>query len=107
MVICGKVELVKGRNDTVTNPVLIVEVLSESTRDTDRGAKFNFYKQIPALREYVVVESERPHVEYYRRTADDKWLVEIYEELDATVKLEAVACEMTLREIYRKASWLS
>jgi len=43
----------------------------------------------------------------YRRTADDKWLVEIHEELDAAVKLEAVACEMSLREIYRKASWLS
>jgi len=107
MVICGKVELVKGRNDTVTNPLLIVEVLSESTRDYDRGAKFNFYKQIPALQEYVVVESERPHVECYRRTADDKWLVEIHAELDAAVKLEAVACEMSLREIYRKASWLS
>jgi Uma2 family endonuclease len=107
MVICGKIALVKGRNDTVTNPTLIVEVLSESTRDYDRGAKFNFYKQIPTLREYLVVESERPHVECYRRTSDDKWLIEITEDLDAAVQLEAVACEIGLREIYSKASWLS
>jgi len=107
MVICGKIELVKGRDDTVTNPILIVEVLSAATRNYDRGAKFNFYKQISALREYLVVESERPHIEFYRRTADDKWLVEITEDLDAVVQFEAVACEVGLREIYSKASWLS
>lgn len=107
MVICGKIELVKGRNDTVTNPLLIVEVLSESTRDYDRGAKFNFYKQIPTLREYVVVESERPHIECYRRTADDQWLVEMVEDLDAMVRLESIACDIPLRQVYSKVSWLS
>lgn len=107
MVICGKIESVKRRNDVVTNPVLIVEVLSESTRDYDRGAKFNFYKQIPALREYVVIESERPHVECYRRTEDDQWLVEMVADLDATVKLTSIACEIPLRQMYNKVSWLS
>lgn len=107
MVICGKIELAKKRNDTVTNPLLIVEVLSESTRDYDRGAKFNFYKQIPTLREYVVVESEHPHVECYRRTEDDKWLIEMVDDLDATLRLESVACDIMLRRIYHKASWLS
>lgn len=107
MVICGKIELVKNRNDTVTNPILLVEVLSESTHDYDRGAKFNFYKQIPTLREYVVVESENPHVECYQRTAGDQWLVEMYDDLDATVTLESVACEISLQRIYSKVSWLS
>ena len=107
MVICGKIELVKNRNDTVTNPVLIVEVLSESTRSYDRGAKFNFYKQIPTLREYILVESERSHVECYQRTRDDQWLVEMYDDLSATVKLESVACEIPLLQIYSKVSWLS
>jgi len=107
MVICGKIELVKNRNDTVTNPTLLVEVLSESTREYDRGAKFNFYKQIPSLREYVVVESENPHVECYRRTTGDQWLVEMHDDLDATVTLESVACEIPLQRIYSKVSWLS
>lgn len=105
MVICGKVELVKRRNDTVTNPVLIVEVLSESTRDYDRGMKFNMYKQVPSLQEYVVVESENPRVECYRRGADDQWVVEMIDDLNATVRLASVACEITMREIYRKVSW--
>jgi Uma2 family endonuclease len=107
MVICGKIELVKNRNDTVTNPILLVEVLSESTRDYDRGTKFNFYKQIPTLQEYVVVESENPHVECYRRTRGDQWLIEMYDDLDATVTLESVACEIPLQRIYSKVSWLS
>ena len=107
MVICGRIQFVKGRKDTVTNPVLIVEVLSESTRDYDRGAKFNFYKQIATLREYVMVESERAHVECYRRTEGDKWLAEMYDDLEAAVKLESVELEVKLQRIYRKASWLS
>ena len=107
MVICGKIQLAKGRKDTVTNPVLIVEVLSESTRDYDRGAKFNFYKQIPTLREYIVVESERAHVDCYRRTEGDKWLAEMYDDLEAAVKLESVELEINLRQIYSKVSWLS
>ena len=105
MVICGKIELVKRRNDTVTNPVLIVEVLSESTRDYDRGMKFNLYKQVPSLQEYVVVESENPRVECYRRGADDQWVVEMIDDPSATVKLASVACEIPMGEIYRKVSW--
>ena len=105
MVICGKIELVKRRNDTVTNPALIVEVLSESTRDYDRGLKFNLYKQVPSLQEYVVVESENPRVECYRRGADDQWVVEMIDDLSATVRLASVACEISLHEIYRKVSW--
>ncbi len=107
MVICGKIELAKRRNDTVTNPLLLVEVLSETTRDYDRGARYNFYKQIPTLREYVMVESEHPHVECYRRTGDDQWLIEMYDDLDATMRLESVGCDITLRQIYHKVSWLS
>jgi Uma2 family endonuclease len=107
MVIYGKIKLVQKRNDVVTNPVLIVEVPSESTRDYDRGAKFNFYKQIPTLQEYVLVESEQPRVECYRRAADDKWLAEMYDSLDAILKVESIACEIPLRRIYNKVSWLS
>jgi len=107
MVICGKIEFVPKRKDEVTNPIVLVEVLSESTRDYDRGAKFNFYKQIPTLREYILVESEQPRIECYRRTQSDQWVIEMYENLEAAVKLESVACEIPLRQIYAKVSWLS
>jgi Uma2 family endonuclease len=106
MVICGKIQLVERRKDTVTNPLLIVEVLSESTRDHDRGAKFDLYKQIPSLREYVLIESERARVECYHRTADDRWTIEAFDGLDAVARLESIACEIPLRRLYRRVSWL-
>jgi len=106
MVICGKIQLVERRKDTVTNPLLIVEVLSESTRDYDRAAKFDLYKQIPSLREYVLIESERARVECYRRTADDRWMIEAFDGLDAVALFESIGCEVPLRRIYHKVSWL-
>lgn len=107
MVVCGKIEFVLKRQDVLTNPVLIVEVLSESTREYDRGAKFNFYKQIPTLSEYILVESEQAHVECYRRRQGDQWLFEMSDDLNASLKLESVACEIPQRQIYAKVSWLS
>lgn len=106
MVICGKIQFVERRNDTVTNPLLIVEVLSESTREYDRGPKFDFYKQIPSLQEYVLVESEYARVECYRRAAGDKWTIETYDGLDAIAWFESLACEIPLRRLYHKVSWL-
>ncbi|MBI5302493.1 MAG: Uma2 family endonuclease [Chloroflexi bacterium] len=104
IVVCGKIQYAEQHNDTIMNPLLIVEVISESTRAYDRGAKFNFYKQIPSLQEYVVVESEQAHVEVYRR-AGDLWTVEMIEGLEASLKLAAVECEIPLAQIYAKASW--
>lgn len=106
MVICGRIQFVERRNDTVTNPTLIVEVLSESTREYDRGTKFNFYKQMPGLREVVLVESEYPRVECYRRAQGDQWMIETYDDLDAIARLESLACDIPLRRIYHKVSWL-
>ncbi len=106
MVVCGKVELVKGRNDLVTNPILLVEVLSESTRDYDRGAKFDFYKQIPTLREYVLVESERLHVQVERRGKRGNWIGETFDGLGASVRLGSIECEISMQGIYDKVSWL-
>jgi Uma2 family endonuclease len=106
MVICGRIQFHAGRKDTVTNPLLIVEVLSESTRDYDRGGKFAFYKQIPDMQEYVLIESERPRVECYRRTADGLWVFDAFDGLDAVAKFESVACEIPLRALYLQVSWV-
>lgn len=106
MVICGKIQLLERRKDTVTNPLLIVQVLSESTCEYDRGAKFEFYKQIPSLQEYVLIESERARVECYRRTADDRWTITASDGLDAVVHFDSINCEIPLSRIYHKVSWL-
>lgn len=110
MVVCGKIQFVERRKDALTNPRLIVEVLSESTRDYDRGAKFNFYKQIPSLQEYALVESENARVEVYRRVANpsagqDLWTMDMSEGLDSVIQLQSVECEIPAAQIYAKVTW--
>ncbi len=103
MVICGNPEFAKSRNDTVTNPILIVEVLSPSTREYDRVKKFALYQALGSLQDYVLVDSERVHVTYLKRVKGSrKWLVEMLDGIDETLILESVACEIPQRRIYNK-----
>lgn len=105
-VVCDKLQLDSKSKTTLTNPLVLVEVLSPSTRAYDRGEKFKFYKKIHSLQEVVLVEAERAHVEVLRRAARGQWTIEIYNGLDAAVKLNSLRCEMPLRQIYAKVSWL-
>jgi Uma2 family endonuclease len=102
LVICGRVELFEGRQDTITNPVLLVEVLSDATRNYDRGDKFLLYQAIPTLRDYLVIEPREVRIEHYRRAANDSWPVSIYDTPDQLVELTAVSARLPVAEIYRK-----
>lgn len=104
-VVCGKLQFAPKSKTTITNPILLVEVLSESTRTYDRGAKFKFYKQIPSLQEYLLVESERAHAEVLRRAARGQWTIDIYDGLEAVAVLHSVPCKIPLAELYAKVSW--
>jgi Uma2 family endonuclease len=106
MVVCGKLQFLERRDDTLLNPLLIIEVLSKATCDYDRGAKFDFYKQIPGLQEIVLVESEGARVECYRRAEGDKWMFDAYDGIDVVARLESIGCDLSLRRIYHKVSWL-
>ena len=106
MVVCGKIEFLPGRDDTVTNPIAIVEVWSDSTKAYDRGDKFAMYRQIPTLQEYVMIDQSRFYVEHFRR--DEKlWVLETLDEMDAILVLPSLQCEMPLATIYEKVEWQS
>lgn len=106
MVVCGKVEFVPGRNDTLTNPVVIVEVLSPSTREYDRVKKFALYKQLGSLREYLLVDSEQIHVTHLRRTeTGSAWTIEMYDDPQALFNLDSIGCQITLAQIYDKVEF--
>ena len=107
MAICDKVALSPiDRLDTVLNPALIVEVLSDSTRDYDRGEKFRLYGEIPSLREYLLVEQAKMLVERYSasgRAGDswrDRWQLKEYTALDERVELLSVGVHLLMNEIY-------
>jgi Uma2 family endonuclease len=107
MVIDGKLQLQKGRKDTVMNPLLIVEVLSNSTADYDRGDKFTAYRSIPGFQEYLLVSQYGQQIEHYVKRSEKKWDFQSYDETDAVVRLETVGVEMTIADIYDKVEFNS
>lgn len=99
--LCGQDQYVNiGGLDVLTNPALIIEVLSTSTESYDRGDKFTHYKSIPSFCEYLLIAQHRPHVAQYIRQEDGSWLQREFNELADVVKLTSVECDLSLQEIY-------
>jgi Uma2 family endonuclease len=101
MALCGEPAFEDDVQDTVINPSLIVEVLSRSTQAYDRGPKFEGYKAISSLREYVLVSQDAVHVERHTRRGN-LWIGTIETDLDASIKLASVGCVISMREIYAR-----
>jgi Uma2 family endonuclease len=102
MVICGEPQFVDGRRDTVVNPTLIVEVLSESTQAYDRGKKFEQYRTLPSLREYLLVAQDAPRIEQFARQPDDSWPLIESGGMDASIQLASIGCVLPLAKIYNR-----
>lgn len=105
LAICGEPIFRGKRTDTIINPILIVEVLSESTEAKDRGEKFFAYQTLESLREYVLVSQTRATVEQFIKQADGSWKYLATIELESSAKLESIGVELTLREIYQKVDF--
>lgn len=105
MVVQGGLQLQEGRKDTVTNPLLIAEVLSDSTQGYDRGEKFAAYRTIPTFQEYVLIEQDTLHVEHYVKTEPKKWIFSEYDGEAATLALTSVPFEIVLADIYDKVEF--
>ncbi|MFY9973812.1 MAG: Uma2 family endonuclease [Chromatiaceae bacterium] len=99
---CGEPELLDGRRDVLLNPSLLVEVLSNSTEAYDRGDEFALYRQIPSLREYLLVSQSRVLVELFSRGDDGRWVLADYRSLNDRVPLPSLDCTLDLAEIYDK-----
>ena len=104
MVISGTLVYQENRADTLTNPCLIIEVLSKSTRDYDRGGKFVAYRTISTFREYVLIDQYSYHVEHYTKTGDKTWTLQEYDRLDETLSFTTVPVTILLEDIYTKVT---
>jgi Uma2 family endonuclease len=100
-VVCGEARFDDDQFDTLLNPKLIVEVLSESTERYDRGKKFEHYRKIESLTDYVLIAQDAPHIEHYERHADG-WLLTEADDLAASIAIPSIACELRLAEVYDK-----
>lgn len=99
-VVCGKPLLSDGEQDSLLNPVAIFEVLSPSTEGYDRGMKFQFYRTIASLREYISVDQDQIRIEQYVRQDDETWTLHDHKSLDAELKLDSIGATLPLRLIY-------
>src|SRR5215211_1381023 len=106
-VVCGELQYYDDRRDIILNPNLIVEVLSPSTEAFDRGAKFQAYRTIESLKEYILVSQERPQVEQYVRDGDGKWTYRSTAVLGSTLALPSIECTLNLNAVYDKVDFNS
>lgn len=104
-VICGSVEYFDGNPEAAKNPILIVEVLSESSEPYDRGEKFKTYRQIPSFQEYILIEQRFPLVEVYFKIDENTWQYRVYEQLEQIVQLDSIEAEISMEEIYNGVSF--
>ena len=104
-VVCSEPQFEDAEVDTLLNPKVIVEVLSPSTADYDRGGKFTHYRRLPSLRDYVLISQDRALVEHCVRQPSDQWLLTEYSALDGTLMLSSIQCQLPLAEIYLKVQF--
>lgn len=110
LVVCGSPAFVPDQYlDTISNPTLLVEVLSPSTRSHDRGDKFALYRALPSVREYLLLDSVRVQAELFSREAarPDHWRIVETTDPAAVLALTSIACTLPLREVYRRVSFLA
>jgi Uma2 family endonuclease len=98
---CGEPMLEDAQLDTLLNPRAIVEVLSDSTEKYDRGTKFEQYRQIPSLREYILIAQDRPLIERYVRQPDETWVLRIFNDMSQAFEFASITATIPLSEIYR------
>lgn len=101
VIVCDEPQFEDARVDTLLNPRVIVEVLSESTEKYDRGARFGHYRQFPTLQEYVLVAHDRYLVERYVRQPDNSWLLTVFDQPTASFSMTSIPVTIPLAEIYR------
>jgi len=96
----------KGRT-TVTNPCLIAEVLSNSTKTRDRGDKFQYYRSIPQLQEYILIDQYSYYIEQFAKKSQREWIFKEYQGENAILTLETMAIQITFKDIYAKVEFES
>lgn len=102
VVVCGQLQFTDAVHDCITNPVVIIEVLSSSTERYDRGMKAQNYRSIETLRDYILIAQDALHVEHFSRQHDGAWTLREADGLETSVTLASIACVLQLQDIYEK-----
>ncbi len=106
LVISEQPEFWQGRTDLITNPVVIVEVLSRSTRKYDLKDKFSLYKLIPSFKEYITIEQNKPGVESWFKQDEETWKINRFTELNQALHIRSLGVNIPLAEIYKRIEFV-
>ena len=104
-VVCGAPRFEDDQRDTLLNPTMILEELSPSTENYDRGQKFQRYRTLPSLTEYVLIAQDAMHVEHYARQPDGHWLLTEADGPEGMLHLASIACDLALADVYEKVDF--
>lgn len=104
MVVVGEPEYYNNRTDTLTNPSVIIEVLSPSTKGYDRSKKFEAYRTIPKFQEYLLIDQTRIYIEHFSKTDKKRWSFCEYDQSDDAIALSSLSFEVSLADIYNKVN---
>jgi Uma2 family endonuclease len=105
VVVCDEPQFEDAHVDTLLNPTLIVEVLSPSTEDYDRGTKFEHYRTLPSLQEYLLISQDKIHVVHYLKQPDATWVLSETTRQEDHIQLPSIVCDLSVAEIYAKVSF--
>jgi Uma2 family endonuclease len=100
VVVCGTPQFEDSDLDTLLNPTLVIEILSQSTEFRDRGVKAQGYRLRDSLAEYLLIAQDGCHIEQYIRQADNQWLLVDFHALEETVNLSSIHCTLALHDVY-------
>jgi Uma2 family endonuclease len=99
-VVCGEPQFHDETRDTLTNPVVIVEVLSPSTEAFDRGKKVAGYQHLESLIDYLLIAQDQPRIEHYTRQPNNRWLLTVMTEMEDSLRLPSIECDLKMSEVY-------
>lgn len=105
VVCCGGPVYDALRPDTLLNPTVIIEVLSDSTEATDRGAKWKGYRRLESLTDYLLVDQYGPGIEVFHRIGAEAWVYTRYEGLDASLTIGSLGCTLALKDVYKRVKF--
>jgi Uma2 family endonuclease len=106
-IVCGEPRLESDHGDVLLNPVVLVEVLSDSTEAYDRGKKFEHYRTIPSLQHYVLITQDRHSIDCFTRSNGESWNLTSCKGLSGKITLEAIECELLGSEVYDKVVFMN
>ncbi|KXK57228.1 MAG: Uma2 family endonuclease [Candidatus Kapabacteria bacterium] len=104
-IVCGNPEFQDGAFDTLLNPVVIFEILSPSTESYDRGKKFQMYRQLPSLQEYILIAQDRPFVDQFIRDDEDRWFVLMTQGLESVLTLQSCGVSIPMSALYQNVEF--